>query len=582
MKKFSGIIFAITVLCLIGASCILKGSKQLRDNSEITSGYLDTINFKQAVAQLISTKDSAERAFYNQLYKPTNYFSFWINDQNRLSKNIGILTDYFSKSTDHGIQSGLFRMDEITDLYQNIDFNNIDYNKLAALELRLTKSYYDYCAGMKFGFFNPRSLYPDEYFIVTQKPDSLFTRKLFSDPDSLTFYLDDVQPITKEYQLLQDELARMQTLTDSVIHKIPPIVDKQTIRYGDKHPSVPLIARRLMISGELPYNASYKSMYTTFNNTLLKALNQFREKYNLLIDKEIGNQTIQALNRDFGSQYWIVAANLERLRWIPQKTISTKYVHVNVANMTLSAMRNDDPVLRMHVCVGEGPDHKTPLLYGKMYEIVLNPTWTVPNNIIINEISKKMVNDPSYLSRNNMKVYKNREPVDEYSIQWNKINKNYQPYVIVQDSGANNSLGRIKFNFGNPFDVYLHDTNVKSAFSRHNRAISHGCVRVQKPLDLAFFCLNDVDSTKQKLVNQNNLKKDKIRYSIGLQPLTQIGKDSIIGKDILKLSKVELRPGVSILLDYRTCFSGKNGDVQFCNDHYKMDSLLIAKIKSAK
>ena len=192
-----------------------------------------------------------------------------------------------------------------------------------------------------------------------------------------------------------------------------------------------------------------------------------------------------------------------------------------------------------------------------------------------------MTNDPSYLDRNRMKVYRDRVQVDPWSVSWSSLSTKFQPYVIVQDSGSNNSLGRLKFNFSNPFSVYLHDTNNKSAFNLHYRGLSHGCVRVEKPLELAFFCLHNVDSGNMDQVRENSFIQDRIRYSIGLKPKTDELKKAIAsGKSVKRLKRVELKPGVTVLLDYRTCFTGAEGDVQFCADHYKMDSVLIVKLKN--
>ncbi|MHB9054671.1 MAG: L,D-transpeptidase family protein [Paludibacteraceae bacterium] len=525
--------------------------------------------------------DSALRVRYLQIYRPKGMNSFWFSDLTRAGEKIQWLNDVISKSMEHGINPEHFGMKKVLDFTSKLNFQKPDYRKLAKTELLLTDAYYTYCSGMQYGFFDPVKLYPKDYFIHMQQPDSAFIRFIFANSDSLKVYLDKVQPKLPEYKTLQSEMQRLLTLKDSVLPEIPFLKPKTTIKVGNMHPSVPLVARRLMITGELAYTYDVDSVYRVFNDTLLTALNKFRRKYNLLTDKEIGNKTIEALNRDFESQYWVVIANLERLRWKPSKDISNKYVHVNVANMTLQALRGDTIIRTMKVVVGKPPKHKTPLLYGKMYEVVLNPTWTVPNSIIINEISRLMMTDTSYLSRNNMKIYKNRVPVNKWNIPWGSLSNTYQPYVIVQDAGPGNSLGKLKFNFSNPFNVYLHDTNSKSAFDLHYRGLSHGCVRVEKPLELAFFCLHDIDSADKNQVKENNILKDRIRYSIGLIPETEEGKKALEdGADKQKLKRVELKPGVTVLLDYRTCFAGKNGEVQFCNDYYNMDSLLVTKLKN--
>ena len=152
--------------------------------------------------------------------------------------------------------------------------------------------------------------------------------------------------------------------------------------------------------------------------------------------------------------------------------------------MTLKAFRNDTLALKMKVCVGKAPKNKTPFLRSNIYEIILNPTWSIPNSIVIKETAVAAAKDSSYLRRHKIRVFRKGKEVHPGKDEWAKVTKDHQPYKLVQDSGSNNALGRIKFNFSNKFSVYLHDTNAKGAFARHNRAVSHGCVRVEKPLYL--------------------------------------------------------------------------------------------------
>ena len=581
MRKYIYCSLLILGVGILVVSCKKEKKQETAPVVKTNALHLDSAAFQSALNEYISTQDSVSQDRYRRIYSPKGMNSFWFSDLTKAKEKIQTLGDIISKSMDHGIHPEHFGMDKVLEFTGGLNIQKPDYRKLAKAEILLTDVYYNYCKGMKYGFFNPVKLYPKDYFIQMQQPDSAFISTMFSNSDSVRYYLDTVQPTQPEYKELQNEMQTLLTLKDSVMPNIPLLEPKRTIKTGTMHPSVPLVARRLMITGELPYSPDADSVYRVFNDTLLAALNQFRAKYNLLIDREIGNGTITALNRDFESLYWVVVANLERLRWKPTRNISNKYVHVNVANMTLRALRGDSVIQTMKVVVGKYPKQKTPLLYGKMYEVVLNPTWTVPNSIIINEISKRMTTDPSYLSRNRMKVYKNRVQVDGWSVPWSRLSNSFQPYVVVQDSGSNNSLGRLTFNFSSPFSVYLHDTNNKSAFNLHYRGLSHGCVRVEKPLALAFFCLHDVDSTDKSQVKESNVLQDRIRYSIGLSPKTDEGIKALEkGEAGKKLKRVELKPGVTVLLDYRTCFTGKKGDVQFCNDHYKMDSLLVAKLKN--
>ena len=511
-----------------------------------------------------------------QIYAERDYKSVWINYPYNKT-NADTLLSYLGKVEAHGLKSSQFAVDTLTYLSSLVTSGKLSYNQLAYLDMGLSKAFLTYCTGLKFGFVRPDKTCSNHYF-PTMEADSAFVEHCFENiPSGLSELLMKLQPTSKTYLALQAEKLIFNRLVDSACTPIPLLGEKERIKFGKSHSSLPLIARRLMITGELPYDSAYQTVYQTFDKTLLTALDLFRDKTGLLKDKEIGNNTINALNMTFPEYVDKINANLERLRWQPLDTLGRKNIRVNVADMTLEAYRGDTVALTMNICVGKPPKTITPFLQSKIYEIVMNPTWTIPNSIIVKEISKIVVKDTSYLARHFIKVFKKKVEVLPSSVDWLKLTKKYQPYTLIQDSGDLNSLGRIKFNFGNHFSVYLHDTNSKSAFRRHNRAISHGCIRVEKPLELTYFCLPEPDSITLSEMNKISLLKDKIRYSIGRKVLSKIGKDSLRSNpEQMKLQKVRITPNIPILIYYRTCFLNPNGTVQFKPDMYDLDKELIS------
>jgi hypothetical protein len=133
--------------------------------------------------------------------------------------------------------------------------------------------------------------------------------------------------------------------------------------------------------------------------------------------------------------------------------------------------------------------------YSNIDYVILNPTWTVPSSIVGREMYNLIVKNPNYLTKNNYQVLKNGEVINPNSINWRKYSPGNIPFTIRQNAGDDNSLGKIKFTFKNPFDVYLHDTPLKNKFKLNNRAVSHGCVRVQSPVDLTGFVLQQNTKT---------------------------------------------------------------------------------------
>lgn len=457
---------------------------------------IDLVLFKQSFISSFNLLDSTQKKFYLQIYDTVNPLPFWYSSNKNFNTEIGIYRSFLDNSlSDHGINPQLFLKDSIYKLISSLDTAHIDYNKISKLDMMLSKSYYDYCSAMKYGCFNPRKLYPNEYFIDVKRPDENFIKTAFDkfdDPLFLQNYLDSIQPSGKIYKKMQQELK------------------------------------------------SFSKSKSTFG---------------------------------------IISANMERLRWTPVRNISNKHIHVNVATAHLSMMRGDSVISTLRVGVGKSGEHETPLMIGDMYEIILNPTWTVPSSIVINEIVKKGAGIPSYMARNNMKIYKKGVIQNPCSIAWNTLTDKNQPYRIVQDSGESNSLGRIKFNFDNPFSVYLHDTDSKHIFNYDRRDVSHGCVRVQNPLRLAFFCLNDIDTTNKADLNKRKVLQDRMRYEIGIKPLSD-DNAKIFSKSKNKLRYISLKPKVTILIDYHTCYFDNNGKLNFASDYYKMDDILIKKLNN--
>ena len=159
---------------------------------------------------------------------------------------------------------------------------------------------------------------------------------------------------------------------------------------------------------------------------------------------------------------------------------------VNIAAQELVLIEGGKEVLRSRTVIGQ-PDWKTPLLSSRIRSVEVNPTWTVPRKIALQEVMPKAVeHGPEYLSERGFRLFDARSlEVDAAEVDWEKIKGDYLPYILRQDAGSRNALGRVKFLFPNGEDIYLHDTPSRKLFQRASRALSHGCVRVEKADELA-------------------------------------------------------------------------------------------------
>lgn len=271
-----------------------------------------------------------------------------------------------------------------------------------------------------------------------------------------------------------------------------------------------------------------------------------------------------------------VLCNMERLRWRHRQPVTTsdRYVFVNIPSQQLWAVGTDS-VFSMRICCGAWKT-KTPLLSSQIRLIQLNPEWNIPGSILRDEVSPH-AGDSAYFARNDYFIVHRKtgdtiRPKDVTSAQLKS-----GAYRVAQHSGPRNSLGRIIFRFSNQFDVYLHDTNNHNAFTYQRRTISHGCVRIERPLDMVPFLLPDAD---EWLI-------DKIRMNVDLRPTGEKGKeymkehadddDPIAG---IKMTSKNVTPNVPLLIDYYTLYPNpETGQLETWPDRYEYDSLIIRSIK---
>jgi len=238
-----------------------------------------------------------------------------------------------------------------------------------------------------------------------------------------------------------------------------------------------------------------------------------------------------------------IALNMERWRWLPQD-LGPRYILVDVPAYSLDVVEGDRSVMTMRVVVGK-PSWPTPVLSATMSYIVLNPDWRVPSSIAARELVPILRANPGYLAQNNMRLSNGSHDVDPRSVDWSQVSTKNFPYRLRQEPGPKNPLGTIKFMFPNRFQVYLHDTPSRTLFAKPERAFSHGCIRVEKPMDLAEYALRGV------------LSRERIAAGLGRRTSRT----------------VPLAEPLPTYLVYRTVLVKDDGTIQFRPDIYGYDAL---------
>ncbi len=275
------------------------------------------------------------------------------------------------------------------------------------------------------------------------------------------------------------------------------------------------LQKRLAVEGYLP--ADYGT--GKYDETTIAAVKAFQERHGIEPDGKLGPGTMAELNIGADARVQQIAVGLERLRWLPHAPPATR-VQVNTAAMEVNYYHDGQVAFTGRIVVGQ-VDKQTPEFTATINSLLYNPPWNVPGDIAEKEIISKLDEDPDYLEKHNMVMRDNGS--------------------VTQLPGAGTALGRLKFEMEDRFDVYLHDTPQRFLFARENRRLSHGCVRVQNPRDLAALLAD--------------IPVDTINKAIATSATT----------------RHMLPSPVPVFITYQTAYIGNDGQLQFRRDAYKRD-----------
>jgi murein L,D-transpeptidase YcbB/YkuD len=273
--------------------------------------------------------------------------------------------------------------------------------------------------------------------------------------------------------------------------QLPPA--KKTVVPGDSYPGLPRLARLLRLTGDLPAEASVPADAMVYQGPLVDAVKNYQRRHGRDVDGRIGGQTIGDLNVPLSRRVRQLQLTLERWRWLPLAYQAAPIV-VNIPEFRLRAYDEHLKVaLTMNVVVGKAYGHSTPIFVDQMEYLVFRPYWNVPYSIAKGELLPGIARDPDYLTKKGFEVVDSRQnvvgsgTVTEEMLEQLRAGKLF----IRQKPGPKNSLGLVKFIFPNNYDVYMHDTPSTELFSKSRRDFSHGCVRLERPADMAAWVLRD-------------------------------------------------------------------------------------------
>ncbi len=539
----------------------------------------------------------------NYFYSQRNYQPLFIKsfeEKAFLDSLLAIL----GKADEHGLNPELYNFTQIKEEYSNSIRNTTQkperYQHLANTEQLVCNAILKYAYHMRYGVLDPKVIFLDSYYMPI--PDSS-KRDLFQPlrQNNVIQYLTNIQPKNIKYKNLQDALKYFKSIEVHEWQKIP--VPASKLKFGDIDSSLIKIEARLQTLGFIDKSEVNINNFISYDSLFAEQIKKYQWANGLTSDGVINKSTIAKINREPQEYINKIKVSLERIRWFDYSD-TARYVLVNIPEYRLYVIENGKEVFDITVCTGrkryasfakqylfykenkhwqnKPEDWETPVLYSQLSHLVLNPTWTVPFSIMREEIVSKIKRDSTYLEKANFRVYKNGSRIDPAEVQLSDFAQGDIPYTIIQDPGAGNALGKIKFMFDNPFGVYLHDTPTRAPFKYENRAVSHGCVRVEKPLQLAEYLLDNnskwnIDYLKIEIGTRVN---DKSIVEEFKQKRSELRKNASYGNT----TDVKLNKTIPLFIDYYTAWVDENGIVNLRDDIYNQDKIVLehlnAKLRS--
>ncbi|MEO0821577.1 MAG: L,D-transpeptidase family protein [Pseudomonadota bacterium] len=380
-------------------------------------------------------------------------------------------------------------------------------------------------------------------------------------------------PGSADYRRLVSHYATLRRAAERGEHWGETVSKGATLREGARSRRVPALRARLAALGDYPPAAGEEASaardvvvaandVTTdlpldtdapdprrYDDALVAAVRQFQARHGLNTDGVVGPATLSTLNASLEDRIRQVAVNLERARWNSGRMRGDRVV-ANLPDFRVEVVRDGSVVFESRVVIGKYK-HQTVEFSDEMDHMVVNPTWHVPMSIARNEILPQLRENPGYLEAKNMTLI----GADPWMIDWETVTPQSFPGRVRQAPGPGNALGRVKFMFPNDFAIYLHDTPSRRLFRRDRRAYSHGCVRVEKPLELAYALLEGQEADPEAAFSRW-LRRGRERY-------------------------VTLDNKLPVHLIYRTVWIDGSGAAQYRNDVYRRDRLVAKALEKA-
>ena len=502
----------------------------------ITSGQLSDLRWPDF---------SDYRVYLKNFYELSGYSLAWIR-QNQATPQARAIIEILQQADSKGLNAEDYDASRWGNRLQQLGQPAIH----ARFDAALTVCAMRYVSDLRIGRVNPRH-FKFGIDVERKKYDlAQFVGKRLANGDDIQTALAEVEPPFPGYKRTEAALDRYLNLLREDDGEQLPLVTK-SIEVGKEYAGVPRLTRLLRLLGDLPPSAEVK-FGSTYGEPLVEAVKNFQARHGLNPDGHLGPQTLKALNTPLSNRVEQLRLALERWRWAPDKFPQPPVV-VNIPEFRLRTYDSNGRVfLTMRVIVGKAYRHETPVFEENMQYIVFRPYWNVPPGIQRSEIVPAVRRDREYVAKNNYEVmtpggqFVTSGTINDEVLQQLQARK----LVVRQKPGPTNALGLVKLIFPNEHNVYLHSTPSPQLFSQSRRDFSHGCIRVEKPAELAAWALAG---------NNPAWALEKVRAAM------ESGQDNV---------QVNLAKPIPVLILYATALVDESGVTHFFDDIYGYDEAL--------
>ena len=476
-----------------------------------------------------------EPELLSRFYRDRDSSPIWLKG-GPLKKEAKNLLSAISESVAHGFSAERYHRSAIERLLQARD----DTSRVA-LELLLTDAFLSQALHRGRGAVQPPNLDADWQVPQAEVDAVEFLADTARAKRNVARVLATLWPTDEEYAKLVQRRAEIAASGDEFTVKI---ASGRLLKPGQTDERVVLLKQRLMGPGD------YSPVY---DEDLRREVTAYQRSAGLEPDGIVGDNTLEVLNATPVSWIDKIDANLERWRWLPRETPDT-YIRVNIAAFTLRVIENGSVTLAMNVIVGK-PYRRTPVFTETLKYIVFKPYWNVPFKIATEDKLALLKADASAEAKKGFEAKPQGSdvfvPVD--TIDWSGVTRRNFNYLLRQRPGENNALGQMKFMLPNANAVYLHDTPSRELFSKQERSFSSGCVRLERPRELASWLLE----------RDKNPQADRL--------------DALLASP--ETATVYLKTPVPVYLVYFTAFVTDDGDVALRRDIYGRDKVLAEALR---